>query len=136
MASNYSRTTTPSSITQQLQARCRTIVLRLKQSSNSNDSSEDSPQRLLDTLQKRVNDRFDILVRKFVIDEKEQIYAKLLEKLIKVKDPDTFLEAFIVQLYSKAVKQEEDAVSPNVNDEDQREIDVMITKATDKSEKK
>ncbi|CAF2041829.1 unnamed protein product [Rotaria magnacalcarata] len=122
MATNNSRTIT----TEQARVQCHSIVLKLKSSSSSTNSRQDEPQRMLNALQKRVNDRFDILMRKLVIDEKEQMNDALLEKLKKVKHPDTFLEAFLTHLYGRAVKEEEDVVSPNVTDEEKREIDGLV----------
>ncbi|CAF1581265.1 unnamed protein product, partial [Didymodactylos carnosus] len=122
MSSHRSRSHTIT--TEQARARCRSLVLKL--TVPPKNSAENEPQRMLNDLQKRVNNRFNILVKKFVIDEEEQINDAVLEKLKKVKDPDTFLEALLTHLYGKAVKEEEDVVSPNVNDEEKHEINAMV----------
>ncbi|CAF3433773.1 unnamed protein product, partial [Rotaria sp. Silwood2] len=100
------------------------VILRLTQPTKNSAANEQ--QRMLNDLQNRVNNRFHILVQKFVIDEKEQINCELLEKLKKVKDPNIFLEALLTHLYGKAVKQEEGVVSPYVTEEEIHEINNMV----------
>ncbi|CAF3168330.1 unnamed protein product [Rotaria sp. Silwood2] len=120
MSSNRSRTITA----EQTREQCRTVILRLTQPTKNSAANEQ--QRMLNDLQNRVNNRFHILVQKFVIDEKEQINCELLEKLKKVKDPNIFLEALLTHLYGKAVKQEEGVVSPYVTEEEIHEINNMV----------
>ncbi|CAF3553280.1 unnamed protein product [Rotaria sp. Silwood2] len=120
MSSNRSRTITAELTREQ----CRTVILRLTQPTKNSAANEQ--QRMLNDLQNRVNNRFHILVQKFVIDEKEQINCELLEKLKKVKDPNIFLEALLTHLYGKAVKQEEGVVSPYVTEEEIHEINNMV----------
>ena len=129
MASKHSRTVT----VEQTRAKCHSIVLKLK--SQPTNSREDEPQRMLNNLKERADNRFDLLMRKFVIDEKEQINGELLENLKKVKDPDTFLEAFLTHLYGKALKEEEAVVSPNVSEEDIHEIDEMVKHISENKKK-
>ena len=76
------------------------------------------------------------MLRNFIFQDKSIIRnAELLEKLKKVKDSDTFLEAFLTHLYGKAVKDEEDVVIPNVTEEEKDEINHMIEEVYRKEEK-
>jgi hypothetical protein len=67
-------------------------------------------------------------MKEFVIDDNEQMNAALLEKLKKVQDPNTFLEAVLTHLYGKAVKQEENVVSRHLNTGEKHEVDAMVEK--------
>lgn len=129
MASNRSRTMT----TEQIQTRCRTLVLKLTQPPKN--SAESEPERMVNNLRERVNQRFHMLMQRFVIDQNDQINAELLEKLKKVKDPETFLEAFLTHLYGKAVKDEEAVVAPNVTEEEKSEINHMVEEVHRKENK-
>ncbi|UJR06808.1 hypothetical protein I4U23_011095 [Adineta vaga] len=131
MASNRSHTIT----SEQVRAKYKTLKLKLKSPMENSIENERESERMLNDLQSRVNRRFDTLVKKFVIDDNEQINTELLDKLNKVKDPNTFLEAVLTHLYGKAVKQEEDEVSPKVNDEEKPEIDKMVEQLCEKQNK-
>ncbi|CAF1505832.1 unnamed protein product, partial [Rotaria sp. Silwood1] len=70
MSSRGSHTITT---TEQAQAQCRAIILKLKLPPTN--SAENEAQRMVNDLQRRVNNRFDTLVKKFVIDDNEQMNA-------------------------------------------------------------
>ena len=69
--------------TEQIQKKCRSIILKLKQTSMN--LIENDQERILNDSQEWVNHRFDKVVRRFVIDDNKQINAELLKKLKKSK---------------------------------------------------
>lgn len=81
---------------------------------------------MLEQLQQRIYQRFDHLISRFVIDENEQVNVHLLEKLKKIKNTDTFIEALMMHLYFLATEEEKKVIAAEVTDEEKAEINWLV----------
>lgn len=116
---NISRTMT----VHQIQNRCQDLVLRLTDPTNRPARSE--VEAVVNGARKDVDARFYKLVEKYVIDQNRTVHHKLLESLKLSPNPEQFLESFIINLYRKAVEEEEAIALQSLNDEEKRRLRKM-----------
>ena len=108
--------------------RCRTIVLKLK--SATNDSGKIEAARMVAEVQQRVNTIFDQLLKVHVHDGMEHINQNLLAALRRARDPNAFLELFLMELYDEAIKREKESVKHQMNQAEIQEMDDLSGKAS------
>ncbi|CAM4835429.1 unnamed protein product [Rotaria magnacalcarata] len=97
----------------ELVQKCNTLVLRLAPSSTSSQNSDIA--RLMKDAQRRVLDRFRLLLRDYVDQSTQAIQADLYHDLEQADNREKFLEAFTLKLYHKANQIEEEIATQSLN---------------------
>jgi hypothetical protein len=108
----------------QLIGKCNTLVLRLTEPSASTRGNE--VRRVVGDTQKRVLQRFNQLLREYISEEREAIRSDLLQSLEEAADKEKFLEAFVLKLYHKANKMEEEIATGHLNDDERERLNRQI----------
>ncbi|CAF3428075.1 unnamed protein product [Rotaria socialis] len=123
----------PTQTITQVTDRCRAIVLKLK--SPTTDSRQTESAQMVAGVQRRVDAIFDQLLNRYVYHEQERINQDLLARLKKSKDPDAFLEVFLIELYQEAIREEKESLKGQISEQERREMDNLSRKASDAKQK-
>ena len=125
---------TPTVTETQVQERCRDLILRLR--STGRESGRSEAASMVAEVQRRVDAIFNQFLDQHVYNGQGHIRENLLAVLTRAKNPDTVLEAFLVELYHEAIKREKELVGSQISKVEREEMEDLSKKVSEENANK